>query len=283
MKHLFFRGLGLISLISFLTFSCSDDNISSSKNENLNKASNQTLKQALDQIVKANPGIFFTKKLDSRDDGPGLPVSSPCYTAPPTGSLCSYNQIVNYQMSLGASPPRPACSDMIVNCEVRLCLLSNGIWSYTFWNFKADYGNCPAFDTWYQSLSDADKSIQQDKWEYELSIILEQQVVIANAPTIPALCPDFYAITEFISDLCYRRCLAPIPNFPYWRAIKSLCGDQCCSRNRTACITSTGSISFLAPTFTTKGPTCNSSGGLCPPNTIPLSPTCGVVCGPPQP
>jgi hypothetical protein len=274
----------LLIIIQFIFFaSCSKDNSSSSINGGIRVDSDLKLIQGLEQIEKAFPGIFNSNMLNTRDDGPDPPVSSPCYTAPPPFSQCSYNQIVNYQMSLGASPPRPACNDMIVNCDVRICLLSNGIWSYTFWNFKADYGNCPAFDTWYMSLSDADKAIQQDKWEYELSIILEQNIVIANAPTIPVLCPDFYAVTEFISDLCYRRCLAPIPNFPFWRAIKSLCGDQCCSRNRTACITPTGSVSWLAPTFTTKGSSCSSSGGSCPANTIPLSPTCGVVCGPPQP
>ncbi|MBK9742586.1 MAG: hypothetical protein IPO94_06305 [Saprospiraceae bacterium] len=181
---------------------------------------------------------------------------------------------------------RPACNDMQITFDVLQCYdLSTGLWSFSFSNFSADIGNCPAFIAWFNSLSPADQSSQIDNWEYSLSEVTEQTYIqnfFLNSPVPYMTCPKQTFNSEFSTEICTYRCLTfksdgkPV-------IIRNFCGSQCCIRSIEGCINVSGFYQTLGPpTFTTKGATCPEDFELpnCPPNSILLDKKCGKVCGP---
>lgn len=237
-----------------------------------------TSSQIINALKQHDPNATISSLVESRTD-PFPPLGTPCFVTPDSGAYCTANHIVT-TLSLPASYPRPACNDMNVEFDLVICQLLNGTYTLSFSEFEAFYGNCPAFDTWYDSLTPEQKAEEQDKWEYELSILTEFIYVQAIAQLLPANCPEVVITSFFITEICYNRCLVPSEVFPGFRVIKSFCGTQCCVRKREACKGISGFVLFGPESFETKGPACTSTITVCKFNAIPLSQNCGVVCGP---
>lgn len=214
-------------------------------------------------------------------------TNSNCPSAPPpVGATCTSSP-ATHTISLPASGSRPACNDMKLTYLLTICYNPNPApfespISFVFENFEAWPGNCPAFISWYNNLSNIDKAIQQDKWEYEASVIEEQMVVVSILTQAGLFGCDhgWSASSSFNTNLCYSRCLIPTDGWPYWKSTKSYCGIQCCKRKTEFCLGITGAVQFQGPTFETVGPSCEFTPVFCPKGGIPLSTSCGVKCGP---
>jgi hypothetical protein len=219
--------------------------------------------------------------LESRNSLANCPSSPP----PAPGITCQTTP-ATHTISLPASGTRFACNDMKLTYLFTVCynpnpLPSESYFTFYFENFEAWPGNCPAFLTWYNNLSNADKAIEQDKWEYQASV-LEEQMVIQTILTQAGLlgCNNGWtASSSFNTNVCYSRCLVQINKWPYWISEKSYCGNQCCLRKTLFCVNISGALLFQGPTFETIGIGCESSLPVCTKG-YPLSTTCGVKCGP---
>jgi hypothetical protein len=270
----------LVSVSTFIIFSCQKD--SNHSTVSVVDETNKSLiaeSKIIGAFQKSDLNAKISSIVETRTNSPGLPISSPCFEQPKPGSFCTANHITT-TMSLPASFPRPSCNDMKVEFDIVVCQLPNGKWKFSFSDFEAFYGNCPAFHTWYNSLTPQQKADEQDKWEYELSLIAELNYVQAIAQFIPTNCPERFGNSVFVTDVCYNRCLVPADGFPGFKVVKSFCGTQCCIRNREACKNISGTVLFFQPTFETKGPTCTVAPTVCKVNAVPLSKFCGVTCGP---
>ncbi|HRG40795.1 MAG TPA: hypothetical protein PLC27_05305 [Saprospiraceae bacterium] len=273
----------VVAASTFFIYSCTKEN--NTKETNYKLSETVSLEKVWVDIAKNDLNKIITPRVESRTTGAGLPISSPCFVRPGNDVICSANHITTI-LNLPASGTRPACSDMKVEYDLVICYNpTTGFWSFDFSDFVAFPGNCPAFMAWYNALSAQQKSDAQDKWEYDLSINEETTVVqgIVTANGIPPNCGAGnvgMGIVNSYTDVCYNRCLTPTKVFPYWKTVKSFCGNQCCQRSRTACVGLTGNILFGPMTFTTKGTACTISPTICPENSIPLSKFCGVTCGP---
>jgi len=167
----------------------------------------------------------------------------------------------------------PLNADVRSQHVIRCYDLNTGLWSFSFSNFSADIGNCPAFQAWFNSLSPADQGFQIDNWEYRLSGLTEQTYIQnfflgTGVPYLP--CPSQTFNSEFATDLCTYRCLIlKSDGKPIIR--RNVCGAQCCIRSIRGCANFSGYYqTFGSPTFDTRGPSCPVDFGLpvCPPNSI---------------
>ncbi len=266
--------------IVFFYYSCSKD----SKSNQL-IPEEITIETILEKTLESNPTMKMTKTLSTRDNVP-VSMDTPCFPQDiPSGYFCSTNHVTATRTLNAKNVPglgiRPACSDMQVEYDVTICYNPNGAppYQYYFYNFTADIGNCTALANWYNNLSNSDKAEQQDIWEYELSITEELSVVQAVSQFFNTNCPERFATSTFINEICYNRCLITSEVFPYFRSVKAKCGGQCCLRTRDACKGLSGAVLFSEPTFTTEGDDCPSEPAACKPNSIPLTRSCGVACG----
>ena len=246
----------------------------------------------LDQIIKitidANPGLILSENASSRNGSIAQTgIDTPCFPDHPDGYDCtvsngSGSRFLPTKVIQGL-PNRPSCNNMLISYDVVICVANDPSitpeYQYYFYNFEANIGNCPAFLNWYNSLSDADKAEQQDIWEYELGLIEELSIVQATAPFLDTNCPETYATSSFINELCYTRCLERTEIFPFFKVVKSKCGAQCCVRTRNACKGISGAVLFSEPTFETFGDQCPSTNSRCKIGSSGLSKTCGTTCG----
>ena len=247
--------------------------------------STEQFQQVLDKSFESLGIQNESELLESRTSGSvssanctsaSLPVTASCTTVPATHTI-----------SLPASGSRPACNDMKLTYLLTVCFNfspapGESPFTFIFENFEAWPGNCPAFITWYNGLSNADKATEQDKWEFQASILEEQMVVqtiLTNAGWLGCQ-NNWSASSSFNTNLCYSRCLEPIDEWPYWKSEKSYCGSQCCLRKTLFCVNISGALLFQGPTYETVGTSCTNSPPSCRRGGIPLSPECGVKCGP---
>lgn len=276
----------IIGMIITITYSCNKENSPDSKSVTTN-IQTLSLDEIVQKIVKQyDQNAVITPKdenwadLPPPDPGNVSPFTTSCFYQPTVNETCTSNHI-STTWYLPPSPPRPGCSDMQVEFDMLVCIDNiTGILHISYSNFEAFYGNCPAFDIWYQSLLPQDKADAQDKWEFDISMIIELYYAQGVVMYFDTNCPEIFLVSDFTVDLCYNRCLVPSDGFPGFRSVKNFCGSQCCVRTRDACKGIGGAVHFYVPTYTTKGLPCTNTRTVCPFNSIPLSKVCGVTCGP---
>ena len=279
-KFFYFLFLGILISTTLFVSSCNKDNNPKAIVEQDAIQKSVTLDDVLESIRQSDPNAVITPILESRSDLDSSPPLSPCVPTSLPGSTCSASHIIT-TMYLPADPPRPACSDMNVEFDIILCLLSDGTWTITYSNFEAFYGSCPAFNMWYSDLTLQEKADEQEKWENELFIITELSYAQLIAGWIEDFnCPTIFLVSSYIKKVCYSRCLIAYSGYPWYSVSKSYCGEQCCIRTRKACKNISGFAHFLGPViYETKGSACGTIPTVCKPNAVPLTPFCGIQCG----
>ncbi len=227
-------------------------------------------------------GIVATNVTETRGD---VPVNE-CIPLGPVGNGNCLTNVNTHTITLPASGSRPACPDMKVQYVVKICynippLPGQSPLTVEISQFEAWLGNCPAFIAWYNSLSNIDKGIQQDKWEYEASVIEEQALIYALLTDTQIIgCHENWSATSSVyTDLCITRCLVEVPVWPYFKTVKSYCGTQCCIRTTNYCVNYSNVLIFQPPVFNTIGDKCINIEVKCT-SGIPLGDKCGVECGP---
>jgi hypothetical protein len=182
---------------------------------------------------------------------------------------------------------RPACNDFQLTFDVLECYdVNTGQWSFSFSNFNAEIGNCPALQTWFDNLSPAEQANQIDIWEYQLSFPTQQgyiQNTILGSNLPYKACPSPTFSSTWATELCSYRCRVPTIKDGVSKFVirRTICGGTCCLRLIRGCINASGFyLTFGTPTFITAGPSCPDTPPVCPPNSILLDPKCGKVCGP---
>ena len=171
MKHLFFRGLGLLILISFFTISCQNE---SDKSELPTKDQAFSSDQFKEFFQKVNAQFKIGNALSTRGIIPPQ-FSSACQPQPPaTGLTCATAHIVQ-TVTLPPNPTCPICTTATVGYDVRVCYVFNGgvpTYSFTFWNFGLA-GLAPDCETCIFNLPGHGGDVVLDQMSYQASLIVE--------------------------------------------------------------------------------------------------------------
>ena len=254
MKHLFFRGLGLIVLISFLTFSCQNE---------ADRSELATTDQSFSSIKfqeffqEVNSGFNNSKVLSSRGIIPPQ-FSSACQPQPPaTGLTCATAHIVR-TVNLPPNPTCPVCTTATVGFDVRVCwVIPPGstvpTYSFTFWNFGLT-GLSPDCETCIFNLPGHGGDVVLDQMSYQASLIVESEYVSPWVNTWhPPCVNNSYYSSDFVRQTCYRWCI----NLSNFEISQITCGDKCCQRTRTFCWEPLplpdGTVRISPPVFQTIG------------------------------
>jgi len=261
-------------LIGLFISSCAEED-TSLKIDNLTKKEVANISiQDITEVLKQAVGDAVLSDL------PEL-AKQPCVQEVDPGTFCSTTHVTDQSIYLAASGNRPVCTDMLVTYDITICFdFATGEFAISIFNLSAFPGSCPAFVTWFLNLSNDDKNEAIDKWEYDVSVVIELNQAQAIAQGIPVNCPNTFATFSYSNETCYSRCLILIPKFPWFQITETLCGGECCVRSRRACKGISGAVIFLEPTFETQGESCDGAPTTCGHNSIPLTKFCGSSCGP---
>ncbi len=273
--------LCVVAATTFFIYSCAKDGAEKASTvhvENRKMISQVDLLESL-KAVDPEINVSFSPAIPN-------PLSSDCFKQPDPGQICATTSITNFPVNLPSRAfvapigTRPVCT-LKTSFDVLLCVNPDGTYQFTFSNFSTDWSNCPAFMSWFNALSNFDKGDQMSIWEYEASLDAELIYINIVGQPLPTLCPTPIISSQFVSENCYNRCLTLLDGPPYYRLVKSYCGNQCCIRKNKGCKNISGFITFFdPPTFETKGQPCDISPAVCKFNSIPLNQSCGQTCGP---
>jgi hypothetical protein len=232
MKHLFFRGLGLLILISFFTISCQNE---SDKSELPTKDQAFSSGQFQEFFQKVNSQFKGSASLSTRGIIPPQ-FSSACQPqVPSAGQNCSTAHIIR-TVNLPPNPTCPVCTTAIVGFDVRVCFefINNSpvpTYSFSFWNFGLA-GLSPDCETCIFNLPGHGGDVVLDQMSYQASLIAESEYVSPWVNTWhPPCVNNSYYSSDFIRQTCYRWCI----NLSNFEISQITCGDKCCQRTRTFC------------------------------------------------
>lgn len=256
MKHLFFHGLGLIVLISFLTFSCQNEADRSelvTTDQSFSPAQFQEFFQKINnQYTEKNKD---GKNLSARGIIPPT-TSSACQPEPPAPNLSCATAHIIRTVNLPPNVTCPACTTAVVGFTVRVCYdpsLPVPNYSFNFYNFGlialgAACENCLF------SLPGHGGDVVLDQMSYHASLIIEYEYVDDWVYTWRPPCSNnAYYSSDFLRETCYRWCI----NFSTFEISQITCGEKCCKRTRQFCWEPlpipNGTISTTQPVFETVG------------------------------
>ena len=228
----------------------------------------------IDNVIKQAVGDATLSELSAHAHQPCSQVIEPT-------TFCSTTHVTDQSIYLAASGSRPECTDMLVTYDITICFDPlTGQFTIDIFNLSAFPGSCPAFITWFLGLPNASKNDAIDKWEYDVSVIIELNQAQAIAQGLPINCPNTFATFNYSNETCYSRCLILLPKFPWFQVTETLCGNECCVRTRRACKGISGAVLFGEASFETQGDSCDGEPTTCGHNSIPLTKFCGTSCGP---
>lgn len=246
-----------------------------------------------ESVTKFHQTIWASASVQNKLENRSI-TSSPCFPTATPGVSCVTNTVTNQSMNLPVRsfpgttiPNRPSCSNMVVSYEITIC----SDFSVYISDFDAQIGNCPSLIAWFNALTSAQKAEMKNVWDFELGQNLELQYVTAAGPSLQAWfglsdvqlkCENSPVLSiSFIEDICFNSCLVQQDGFPFFKIIKSKCGNQCCKRQSTICKGQGGTGQFILQNtvFTAAGDPCTNSPTICKLNSLPLSKFCGIKCG----
>jgi hypothetical protein len=232
MKQFFFRGLGLISLFSFLIYSCQ---IEADKPDLSTTEQGFSSKQFQEYFQKINSQFNNNSVLSSRGIIPPS-VSSACMPAAPgIGKTCS-TALINRSVNLTPNPTCPVCTTANVAFNVRVCydfIQNPGVptFSFSFWNFiiTSVSSDC---DICLRNLPGHGYDVVLDQMTYQASLICEAEYVFPYVNTWhPPCVNNSYYSSDFLRELCYQWCY----DITTGNLSQLSCGSKCCQRTRTFC------------------------------------------------
>ncbi len=294
--RLFILTLFVLSSI-FVVHSCTKEKTDAVLSQNNQISENIGTVQIITQIDKDRLLKLVNGKGNSQIELESRNISSASTCFPSTGTGGNTNCTQWFEITAIGSLPaqfnpppvgtRPACNDFQITFDVLECYnVNNGQWSFSFSNFNAEVGNCPALQTWLDNLSPAERANQEDILEYQLSLVTQQSYIqntIFGSGLPYAACPSRTWSAEWATELCSFKCRVPVIREGKQTTVirRTICGGQCCIRLTSGCINASGFyLTFETPFFLTSGPPCPDIVPECQPNSILLDPKCGRVCGP---
>lgn len=234
MEHLFFRGLGFMILIAFLTSSCQ------------NEAAKPDLVPS-DQSVNSTQFHDFFQKINNQfnekiKDGKNLSArsilpptfSSACQPPPPIqGYTCATSHIIR-TVNLPPNATCPACTTALIAFSVRVCYDPLAIvpnYSFTFYNFGLT-GLSSACENCLFALPGHGADVVLDQMSYHASLIAESEYIAPWVNTWHPPCSNnSYYSSQFLRETCYRWCI----NLSNFEISQITCGDKCCERTTLFC------------------------------------------------